>query len=56
MIYREKIYYFRTHEEKEIFMWAPDVFVSMDTVPRDILFKPTCVVLGPPSSGKSDIC
>lgn len=37
-------------------MWAPDAFVGMDAVPKDIIFKPTCAVLGPPSSGKSDIC
>lgn len=37
-------------------MRAPDVFVTMDTVPKDIIFKPTCTVLGPPSGGKSDIC
>lgn len=37
-------------------MRAPDAFVTMETVPKDIIFKPTCTVLGPPSGGKSDIC
>jgi YHS domain-containing protein len=55
-VYREKLYYFRTPEELEVFQRTPDVFVHMDTVPLDVGFKPICFLLGPPSSGKTETC
>lgn len=46
LLYREKLYYFRTEAEKEVFCRAPDAFTSMDTTPLDISIKPKAFALG----------
>ena len=64
LIYRQKLYYFRTEEEKVQFMNAPfqcesnqaDTYGKIECAPQDLSFKPTCLLIGPPSSGKTEMC
>lgn len=56
MLYRDRLYYFSTDDEKKRFLLEPHDFAKQEPVPSDIHFKVRALILGPPKSGKSTMC
>lgn len=56
VIYRDKLYYTISQEERDEFLSKPEKYAQAETVPLEIPYKTSCIVLGPPKSGKSELC
>ena len=56
LIYRDKIYFFPSAEEKTQYSEEPDVYLRRPAVPLDVHIKPQLAVIGVTNSGKSTLC
>ena len=57
VLYRERLYFLSDEAEREKFLLEPSKYTKgAEAFPTDLLYKPRCVVLGLPKSGKSDLC
>jgi len=53
-LYRERIYYLASEEERTKFMLEPSKFtLGQEPTPCDLTLRPTCCVIGVPRSGKT---
>jgi len=56
LVYRDKLYYTTSEDERELFLSKPEEYAKGDTTPLEVNYKSNCIVLGPPKSGKSSLC
>jgi adenylate kinase family enzyme len=49
LLYRDRIYFFSSQDEKSEFMKTPNVHCSQPSVPKDVWIKPICFFLGTPN-------
>lgn len=55
LIYRNRVYYFQSSEERDKVANLPLHYLKASTVPTDVIIKPVIFVVGKPKSGKSTI-
>lgn len=57
VLYRERIYFLASEEERTKFKLTPSKFIQKDAAfPLDVDVKPAVCVIGLPKSGKSVLC
>lgn len=55
LVYRNRIYYLNSEEERDMVARLPLHYLRAPSVPTDVLIKPIIFVMGKPKSGKSTI-
>lgn len=62
-IYRERLYFFNSNDERSAFLKEPlkyaNIGLNTDSdkiYPEDVVARPTAFIVGPPQSGRSNLC
>jgi hypothetical protein len=57
LLYRERIYYPSSAEERTMLLYQPSKYTKgIEAVPNDVIILPKISVLGAPKSGKTSLC